>query len=272
MEQNTLISKSHYLYLLTAICLSICALFASLSLTGSEEVYLKTLADAEISYNTGMNATTISEKEAAFNRSVTLYQHILPNIQTNNGKAKLFFNLANSLYQLKNYHWAALYYYKSLHYNAGNTDTQKNLERTLEKLSVDGDFENTSIVHNDFIFASALHVLLGLTIFLFISCSLYIWLKNKWLKFPLVILTSSWVMLGAYTGYIQYTTPIEGLIIEATLLYRLPNQPIAQITEDPLISGRKVQVTEYTTNSEWIQIILPTGKTGFIPKKNMRLI
>jgi len=264
--------KPYYLYLVAGTFLGLLAFFSALKFPFAYGEETKKLQEAYTSYLAGEKATTIAEKERTFNQALLLYSQLESSVQTIEGKAKLQYNLGNSYFQLESYPWAVLHYYRALRLDPNNPQTKHHLDLALAKLGLSTTQVRTSPFINVHNTQLPLHLFFTMTIFLFLFLTLYIWRFQLWMNLPLVLIASSWLLLGTYYGYIRYMTPVEGVLISGSMLYHTPDEPLAKIVDDPLFSGSKVNVLEYTQNGNWAQITTADGRIGFVPKKSLRLI
>ncbi len=69
-----------------------------------------------------------------------------------------------------------------------------------------------------------------------------------------------------------YLTPIEGILIAPTGLYRDANWQQPQLLSMPLLEGIKVNVLDIKDEGKWLKIETPTGVVGYIPSSSIRII
>lgn len=269
---NAYTYKPYYIYLIAGIVLCLFAFFSSVKMPFSSQNEFQSLQEADAQYRIGETATSVVEQELAFNKALTLYLDAEPVIKTTKGKGLLHYNIANSYFQLQQYPMAVLHYYKSLSFNSNTHQTILNLNSALDILGLSKASDTPSYFYNKQHLTLSIQLFLMLTILLFLSGSLYIWIKKEWMKLPLIIMLSSWILFEGYNVYMHLSEPVEGIIVQASMFYHKPQQSIAKTDEEPLLSGRKVKILEYQQESAWVQITLPDGRVGFVLKTSIRII
>ncbi len=69
-----------------------------------------------------------------------------------------------------------------------------------------------------------------------------------------------------------YLTPIEGILVVSSGIYRGPNWNQPQLSNEPLLAGSKVRVLQAVSDGNWVKITNSHGMIGYIPISNLRLI
>lgn len=225
------------------------------------------LQKAQLSYQRGEKASTIANQEENFNRALDLYQQLANEYPTPSGQGLLYYNIANSYFQLQQYPWAVLYYYKALQADSNNEDIRRNLQITLDKLGLPPP-PSPGWEH---------YILGGLTLpqrwqlmaFLMIAAgllaSVYIW-KN------IPILKSAAIIVGILAGlcllsitYSAWFTAAEVIVLRATFLYRDAGKQYAKVLDNPLSPGLKLYLIDLEAEKPWAKVRTPQGATGYVP-------
>lgn len=235
------------------------------------------LNEAQASYLAGENATTMAEREDAFNRALSLYSKLEQDYHPEFGNGKLYFNLANAFFQVRAYPMALFYYYKSAALRPRDDKVQHNLMLTKEKLGIMDEkvpsaFEKIFFFHNFLSLPERLQLFFVLSILLLIFGFSYLWTQQRWVKTGIGVLLVFWSVMLLSIGYTRYISPLEGVLVQSTDLYRDAGLQYAKVSEKPLFSGSKVEVLDIWPNGKWLKIITPEGEVGYVPNTAIRLI
>lgn len=214
-------------------------------------------------YQKGEQAKSVEERKEAFNHALTLYHQY----ETANPSAKLCFNIANTYFQLGEYGYAALYYYKALKDNPRDEQIRTNLDITLKKAGV-APLEPSFIPplsHNEKVGA-----LLVILFIIFILASLAIWLYHPLLKVVAIIFACLGVLLFAHILWTEYFTRARAVIVRPTVLRRDAGEQYVALVKEPCIPAAVVIVEGL--KGDWMHVRLSSGAEGYIPKESARLI
>lgn len=235
------------------------------------------LKEAHADYAAGESAETFGDREDAFNRSLTEYLDLEQSYHPIYGNGKLYFNIANSYFQLGNFPFAALYYHKAKKLMPRNETVERNLLTTLGKMGLSDKNEET-VFQKIFFFhfltsvPERLQLIFLFTLAAFISFSIYIWSRREaFLKVGKLTVFVGIIILASYTSS-HYLSPIEAIMVKSSDLYRDSGFQFAKVQEDPVLSGRKVEVLDVTEQGEWLKIRLPNGNLGYVPQEAIRII
>lgn len=104
----------------------------------------------------------------------------------------------------------------------------------------------------------------------FITCSSTIWFRFSWIR--KLAVASAFLLLIFLSNFLfyYYFTPLEGILIKTTGLYRAPDLNQAQLTNQPLLEGSKVEILQMTADGNWLKIANSTGVVGYIPTTSLR--
>ena len=231
-----------------------------LSLVGSLQGEENPLSEDYQSYLAGENAKTFYQREIEFNKALSLYTEVTAE------NDKLYYNIGNTFYQLGEYPFAILYYYRSLRLNPHDENTLYNLNQAQQKLGINSQLTYSYIARptlwETFFFLACLAIL---------SFSLNLWLEAKyWKKFG-YLLTFCSVLVLSYLSYLHYFEPVEGVLIHDSLVYRAAGNEFPIVTTLPLLSGLKVEIIEITQDGHWLKIS-SDGTIGYVPYIIIRII
>ena len=183
------------------------------------------LRKAYVEYVRGETAQTIGERREAFNTALKLYTGFEERYKTQFSDGKLYYNIANSYFQLGEYPWATLYYNRALKLRPRDEKVQHNLKITNEKLGIDAKeeksvFDKVFFFYSHYSFPERMPLFFTLLLVSLIFASLYIWDRIKRMK---QLATVGAILAGVMLltlGYSHYIASIEGVIIRSTVLYR----------------------------------------------------
>lgn len=235
------------------------------------------LQSAESSYKEGELGQNVAQRKDNFNRSLTAYQELEKQYFPEHGTGKLYFNLGNAYYQLEQYPWAALYYYKAQKLMPREEKPKLNLNLTLNKLQQPKSanptiWEKLFLIGPYISIPEALQIFAFAIILLFILMTIWIWNPKKYLKMAMVLTGLFLIYLSAALGYQKYIAPLNAVIVKATPVYRDAGTQYSQVLNDPLSAGSKVEIIQLMSDSNWVKVLLPQGAIGFIPLENLRII
>ncbi len=235
------------------------------------------LQTAQISYNDGERGTTIAERKDNFNQALSSYQKLEKHYYPENGSGKLFFNLGNAYYQLEQYPWAALYYYKAQRLMPREDKPLFNLGLTLDKLQQPRPpaptiWEKIFLVRTYLSIPEAIQLFALITFIVFALATFMIWYPKRFLKPLMVLFCGILLFLGAALTYQKYIAPLNAVVVKATPVYRDAGTQFSQVQNDPLPAGVKVEILQIMPDGNWIKILLPQGAIGFVPMESLRII
>lgn len=235
------------------------------------------LQTAQVSYTDGEHGTTIAQRKDNFNQALSSYQNLEKQYYPENGSGKLFFNLGNAYYQLEQYSWAALYYYKAQRLMPREDKPSFNLSLTLDKLQQPHSpaptiWEKIFLIGTYLSIPEAIQLFSLIMLIIFALATFMIWSPRRFLK-PLIILFCGILLfLAAALGYQKYIAPLNAVVVKATPVYRDAGTQFSQVQNEPLPAGVKVEILQVMPDGNWIKIQLPQGGIGFVPMDNIRLI
>lgn len=262
--------------LIAAIVILVVIAFTKVTSTLFTQDPASVLQEAYKSYQVGEKAASPAEREAAFNHALELYAQLEETYHPTRGNGKLYYNIANTFYQLEAYPWTILNAYRAQALRPRDQKVQVNLNSALKKLNLPQDettaFQSVFFFHFKLSLPERIQLFSAVTLLALVAFSLYLWTTHGyWRAIGTVLSIVAGVMLFSL-AYTNYLAPIEGVLVRSTLVYRDAGTQYAPVTEDPSPSGLKVKVLDAADNGKWLKVQTPAGTVGFIPSENMRLI
>lgn len=235
----------------------------------------KIVQKAYEAYQKGEMSKNREERIFAFNNALQLYMQIDQEYHPSFGDGKLYYNIANSYFQLSQYPYAVLYYYRALALRPEDERVKQNLHLALEKLRLE---RAESPIWKDTIFLQIFPLTRRLqffalsTLLFFVFLSGYIWKAKRVFKWLTQVFLVLLIFLSASIVYTTYLSPIEGVILHATTLYRGAGLEYNKVAESPVPSGQKVTVLEVIKEGHWVKITTPDAVFGYVPANAIELI
>lgn len=235
------------------------------------------MKEAYVEYVRGETAQTIGERKEAFNNALKLYTSFEEEYQPKFSDGKLYFNIANSYFQLEEYPMAVLYYNRALKLRPRDEKVKHNLKVAYEKLGIDSEkkgsvFEKVFFFYYNYSIPERLQAFFALSIIALISGSAFIWQRKKWMKQLAVLAVLLAAVMLLTLGYSHYIASIEGIITRSTVLYRDSGLQYAKVIEEPVLSGEKVEVLDVLKEGKWLKILTPDGHLGYVPDDSIKII
>jgi tetratricopeptide (TPR) repeat protein len=235
------------------------------------------LQKAYAEYVKGETAAALGERQDAFNRALALYTSFESEYQPAFGNGKLYFNIANSYYQVSEYPWAILYYYRAHALMPRSKKVADNLEIALKKLRISPKekksvFNKIFFFHTDLSLPERLRAFFILSLFGILFSSLYIWKNKQWLKRGAILAAILSGVVLCSLGYSHYIAATEGVMVKSSALYRDAGPQYAKVVEEPILSGVKVEILDTAEGGKWLKIFTPEGILGYVPQESIRII
>lgn len=225
------------------------------------------LQEARAQYQKGEKATTYEERKSAFNQALFLF-HTLE--QQNPNSSNLDEDLARTYFQLREYAWAILYDERALKKNSLNASLSSRLEEAQKKLGIVNSSAQKSWITSWTTYSHRFQWLFWMILLTFIIFSLSIWIPHTWIrKLAIAFACLLFLCLGHFL-LAYYFTPLEGILVQSTGLYREPDWNQPQLTDQPLLAGSKVQILQMTQNGDWLKIENSSGVIGYVPTTRLR--
>lgn len=223
------------------------------------------LKEGYAAYEKGLKASQLQEQQRSFQLALKLLQPVANNCVSSH----LFLTLGNIYYQLEQYPWAILSYYRALHINPGNRAARQNLKQLLEEqkiIPIDFyPFWSHFFVWQKISSVKQMVMVISYSFLLvFFFASLWLWLKKEWMKKFFFALSIIWIYLASNLIYHQYGAPTEGVVIQPTFMRLGPGDNYAKINTYALSPGSKVIIEEEKREGDWIVIQLPSLGAGYV--------
>lgn len=234
------------------------------------------IQEAAQSYEAGEKATTLAERESGFNQALTLYNELEKDYHPEFGTGKLYYNLANTYFQLGLYPLAIYNYEKALRLMPREEKVIQNLSIAKEKLGIteekkDSNFDRIFYFHIRFSLPERLQLFFLVSLLVLLISSFYLWYRQHSLKTGLMVSLIFWVIILGSLGYTRYISPLEGVIVLSTDMYRDAGKQYAKVMDHPILAGSKVEIIDVMPNGEWLKVITD-GQMGYVPQESIRLI
>lgn len=232
---------------------------------------------ADQNYIEGENAKTIEERSIAFNKALKGYYQMEQECCPEFGSGKLYFNLGDAHYQLENYPLALYYFYQAQTLRPRDLDVKQNLEITLKKMSLPKE-KSSSFTKRLFLFKEILstseriQIFIGIAIFLGILLSIAIWTSYERIKWIVIFTVMIFTYMGSGLLYTKFFSPMKGLLIEPSYLFRDAGTQYASILEEPLFPGSKLEIIGIKENGRWFQVLTSENIIGYIPANKARIL
>lgn len=231
------------------------------------------LEQANGSVEKAFQATTWYDREVDLNRALTLYLDLESSAA--NPSRELHCAIGRIYEEFRLYPWALLEYNKALRLEPRNSLIKERIKENEKKIGIDQNAVRLVDYFNPRNWISLseqnLGLLIGFTL-LFIFLSLSIWKNKK--EFQMITTSLLWIILLLLITLLisSYFSPIEGLLVNPTGLYREPGLEHSQITPVPLKAGLKIKILSTENNGEWLKISDPSGLVGYVPISTTRLL
>lgn len=226
------------------------------------------LEQAFQAYQEGEKTNQFSTREEAFNRALAIYLELEKQFQLKDGDGKLYYNIANTYFQLGQYAKAVLYYYRALSLRPQDYRVDRNLARALEKLEIKKAKNSSLSLPLPF----KLQLFSLLCVAFFTCISLYLWFRNRYFKWAAWLLIAPLLLVFLSITYSFYFAPLEGVALRASSIYRDAGAQYARVDSKLLTSGQKVVVLEVVGDGKWLKILGPDGTLGYVPSDTIGLI
>lgn len=230
---------------------------------------------ANDSYKKGLQATTWQERLTALNEALFLYTEIEknegPSLQINQALGDLYLELSA-------YPWAILYDERSLKQKPHDPQILSHLNIAQKKLGLElttaQQLPFWRIVLLDSILSqpTRLQLFFWGSLLTLLFGTLFIGFKRPILKKMIYLSGGLTTLLLLSYFALFYFTPIEGIIVSSTGLYRAASPQAAQLVPTPLSAGEKVRVIDHEQEGYWLKIINSDEKLGYIPSDTIRII
>lgn len=233
------------------------------------------IQEANTNYQTAEQASHFQERKNGFNRALSLYQQIekQPGIASND----LDQALANTYFQLGEYAWSILYNERALQRDPRNPTIINHLTLAQAKLGLSSSPPPPSWL-DIFLLQPYLSLPARWQLFFYISlltilfATALIWIPSFLIKRFTYLAGFLTLALAINLMISFYLTPIYGVLISSTSLYRGPSFHDPQLTDLPFAIGSKMRIIQSMEQGFWLKVMDSNGQVGYIPASDIRLI
>lgn len=242
-----------------------------------EESALQPLNDAQMSYISAERTKVISERQEGFNRSLEFFLELEKKYEPTFGNGKLYFDIGNNFFQLEEYPQALLYYYRAQLLRPSDEKVKTHIELAQKKLGLSAPskaaaFDWLFYFHNHYSLPERLQFLAILIIVTFLLVSLCLWFSNRFLYGSTMAVGALAALMTLSISYSYLFSPLEGVVIKSTLLYRDAGTQYAKVKPDPLAAGLKVQLHDVALGGKWVKIETDDGTVGYLPQEALESV
>lgn len=216
------------------------------------------------------------KKQKNYNDALRIYAELTHEHQPEFGNGKLYYNLANSFYQLGEYPYAFFYYNKALSLSPGDQNIAFNLKAVKEQMGQMPVKERASF--SEILLMEFLPLPLRLQLFslfcilFFVFWSLLLWFQKSLYKYAalLFFVVGSFFFLSVM--HTRYFTPIKAVMVHASSLYKGAGEQYGKVSKEILFSGSTVQVLDAGNQGKWLKILTEEGTLGYVPSSSLKMI
>lgn len=224
-------------------------------------------------YKEGEQAKTPEARKKAFNDALTHYLQLEPSYPS----GELCLNIANTYFQLGEYGFAILYYYKAQSLMPRDSQVEANLQIALQKAGV--TVQSPSFVesyllffHRQMSYNEKAVTSLVLFFIAFAVISVHIWLPQEFLKKLAILCASIGGIFFISLVWTEYFSPPQVVIVRPTQLHRDAGEQYAVVLSNTCLPGTKLEVLGVAQEGNWVKVELPSGEVGYIAKEYIRPI
>ncbi len=207
-------------------------------------------------YEKGGRATTFEERKGLFNQALQLYHLATKERESSD----LYRGLGDTYFQLGELPWALLFYERALKSNPASSLALSHLKKAQEALGLPLFLPASSFL--------SFSLLSFFIVFVAVFLVLYFLIFRKFSKTGMIL----FAFFIFFLLVSDFSTPIEGILVEPTGLYRTPDRQQPQLTSSPLMAGSKVNVLQIIQGGSWLKIRSQEGKIGYILAEPIRVI
>lgn len=219
-------------------------------------------------------AESNQERALKFNEALSAYAEVEAEYPR---QGQLLFNIANCYFQLGEYGWASLYYWRALELYPRDKRILYNLRVNAEYAGLApfgavGPLDGLLFLHSKLSQGERVQVVFVLTLLGFVFWSSWVATRFGILRFFGNVLMVS-IILGLLSlAYSQYLAPIEAVLVQAAPLHKDAGAHYAEVLSKPALAGTKVRVLEVREEGNWLKIETPEGIVGFVSSDRLRII
>ncbi len=222
-----------------------------------------------------LGVDTVAERTTLLNQDFHLYSDEEIKASSHTDKARIDYNIGNLYTQFGEYPWAIYYYEKALKHLPRDLEILHNLAIVKEQMHLPKPREtNLDIIFAFIPSLSQEESWRGMAVCMILViaiASLYLWMPYRFFKISAWWIGCAGFLLFLYALYLHYFSPLEGIMVHSSYLYRGPGPQYAQVMV-PIFSGTKVKVTDITAEGHWLKVETDQGSVGYVPLDSIRVI
>lgn len=232
------------------------------------------LTKANEAYEEGEKAATVKERQKYFRDSLDDYLSLEQTFQPTAGNGKLYYNIASAYYQLQEFPLAILYSYRALALRPREAKIESLLHKSLGKigLPVEQSAGYHTLLPIHFSVPERIQLFSCVCFLMFIAFSFYLWSDRIFWRHVGVLFSVGTGVLLLSLAYSYYLSPIEGVIVRSTVLYRDAGTQYAPVSDTPEVSGQKVEIIDSRQRGKWLKVETPGGAVGYLASDRIRMI
>lgn len=232
------------------------------------------LEQAQTYYEQGEKASTLLERQKAFNQALSLYLDLEKTLS--HPSASFYAAVGDCFFRLDTYAWAVFYYERALLLDPQNLAICEALDLARIQLGLPPTIPRSSLqqifTFDPFLpFTKRLiffYWLIGITVLFYSLCIYYPSSMTKFIARTSLIL-SFLLFLNLFISF--YLVPLKAVLIASTGLYRSPDSSV-QITTTPLFEGSRLSILDEFEQGKWLKVQTPDGMMGYIPASCARIL
>lgn len=229
-------------------------------------------AQADSAYRAGETAKVVADRKKAFNEALSYYLEMENDYHPRFGNGKLYYNIGNTYFQLEAYPRAVLYYLRAEALMPRDKRVERNLQLARGKLALpQTEVEGVgfpivmSLPERLQLFAAA-----ALTALCLLSA--WLWTDQRWFRNGAIVVLALTTVLSLTLAYTRYLAPLEGVLVQASDLYRDAGWQYAKVGEDPLPAGSEVELLGRDPSGKWFKILTAQGAIGYVPQEALSVV
>lgn len=173
------------------------------------------------------------------------------------GSGAYYEALGHQFYALERYPDSIWAYQKTLGVSLGNQEAEKWLFQAQDKLGLNHD--KREVIPEPLIYQSfALFFVLALLFF-----------KFKKIRNTFFLLSSLSLLVLAYSVWFL---PVEAIVLKASYLYQTPSKESIKVSKNPLPSGIKITVIDFSDDGMWLKVKDQESNIGYTFYDSLRLL
>ncbi len=233
------------------------------------------LQRANENYQKGLKASTWQERLTSFNDALLLYTEI----ENSDGPApQINKELGDLYFELTEYPWAILYYERNLKQAPDDLYTLNHLNAVQKKLGLklttlkERPLWRVALLDSLISQSTRLKLFFLGSVVTIALAAFSIWSPKPIIKKGLFLFwgLSALILLNYFILF--YLTPIEGIMVTASGLYRDANPNASQVVPSPILAGEKVRVIDTKIEGFWLKVINTDGQLGYVRVASIRII